>query len=609
MVDSVFGPEYRAVIDGAMKKGTRSVSVNGKKVEFPTPFPSPEDWRDNMIYFLMVDRFNNPSKQPNNLPYDAKYSKFQGGTLNGIREKLDYLASMGAGALWLSPVLKNCQAQDTYHNYGIMDFLNIDPRFGTNDDMVNLVNEAHARGMYVIMDIVLNHAGDIFEYEVNGSRHAEMPWSDTAYDIYWRDEKNRGQWKDAPAKCHPDAAVWPSELRRNDFFRRKGRTDKNELEGDFCSLKEMVTEYKDTAAKHDYYPVRNILIKAYQYAIAKFDLDGFRIDTLKYIERDFELLFGNSMREFALSIGKKNFFMFGEIFDGDDKIGNYIGRHSSDEQGVIGVDASLDFPLYFVLPGVIKGNIPARSVVDMFNKRKDIQKDLLSSHGEAGKYFVTFLDNHDVKYRFYYRDPVSPAKYDPQLTMGLAALLMIQGVPCVYYGTEQGLCGHIKSNDDSDDSYIREALWGKPGGFDESHPFYKALRELTAVRSANPALRYGRQYFRQVSDVGYNFAIADSPRGVLAFSRILNETENLVVLNTNTETSWNGNVIVDYALNPVGSKWNVLYSNLASKAQYTTMEFAEGRARIVNYGGNVTNGPARAINIKLLPMEVQILGK
>ncbi|MBF0563789.1 MAG: alpha-amylase [Nitrospirae bacterium] len=607
MVDSINSPLYRAAIEAAMKKTTKKVDVNGQTVEIISPFPSPGDWRDQWIYFIMVDRFNNPSKKPKKLPYDAMCTFFQGGTINGIREKLDYLNSMGVGALWLTPVLKNCQKQDGYHGYGIMDFLNVDPRFGTDSDLVRLVDEAHARGIYVIMDIVLNHCGDIFEYDDNGSRQREMPWRDDAYDVYWRDENDIGRWKDAPAQCHPDAAVWPAELRKNEYLRRRGRfRESNELEGDFCSLKEMVTKYPDKLSKHDYYPVRDILIKSYQYFIAKFDVDGFRIDTLKYIERDFELLFGNAMREFALSIGKKNFFTFGEVADGEEKIALYTGRHTSDDDGVVGVDAALDFPLFENLPNVLKGYTPPVQVVNMYNHRKDVQKDLMSSHGEAGKYFVTFIDNHDRKKRFYYSDPSDPNKYAPQLTMGLAALLTIQGVPCIYYGTEQGLCGWTSTKEDS---FVREALWGKPGAFDEDHPFYKAVKSIAQVRASYPALRYGRQYFRQISGNGYEFGISSFKQGVLAYSRILFETENLVILNTNMNAAWEGFVIVDYALGPVGSKWNILYSNQGTKTQYQTTEVQAGSAKIIEPYGKITNGPARIVKVKLLPMEAQILGK
>jgi hypothetical protein len=93
------------------------------------------------------------------------------------------------------------------------------------------------------------------------------------------------------------------------------------------------------------------LIRAYQYVIARYDIDGFRIDTLRYLQGNLPQLFGNSVREFALSIGKKNFFTFGEVLDGN--VRGRTSRGSSaetrppadDADSLVGVDAALDYPL------------------------------------------------------------------------------------------------------------------------------------------------------------------------------------------------------------------------------------------------------------------------
>ena len=107
MPTSIWSPEVQTVFDQARVPGTRRVQVGDQSIEIPSPFPSPEDWRDRWIYFIMVDRFNNPGAPPRHLPWDSEYGDFQGGTINGIRQQLDYLQKLGAGALWLSPVLKN----------------------------------------------------------------------------------------------------------------------------------------------------------------------------------------------------------------------------------------------------------------------------------------------------------------------------------------------------------------------------------------------------------------------------------------------------------------------------------------------------------------------
>jgi len=131
---SVMDPNVQKVLDQAQTSRTRRISLPDKSVEIPIPFPSPEDWRDQWIYFLMVDRFNNPQNPPHFAPFDGICDQFQGGTINGVREQLDYLKQLGVGAIWLSPVLKNCQYNPTYHGYGIQDFLQVDPRFASDPE-------------------------------------------------------------------------------------------------------------------------------------------------------------------------------------------------------------------------------------------------------------------------------------------------------------------------------------------------------------------------------------------------------------------------------------------------------------------------------------------
>src|SRR3954467_3486400 len=125
MLDSLNDARVQTAFDRAAKVATKTVQVGGEARAITTPFPSPADWRDVCIYFLMVDRFNRPGGQPpRSMPYDRPFGGFQGGTFNGIRERLRYIKDLGAGAVWLSPVLKNRQSDDgTFHGYGIQDFL------------------------------------------------------------------------------------------------------------------------------------------------------------------------------------------------------------------------------------------------------------------------------------------------------------------------------------------------------------------------------------------------------------------------------------------------------------------------------------------------------
>ncbi len=600
MPSSVLSQEVRDAFASASTPQAVDVQVDGQPVRIQKPFPSPGDWRDQSIYFLMVDRFNRePFAPPLHLPFDGDHGVFQGGNIAGIRRRLSYLKDLGVGALWLSPVAKNCQFEDgTYHGYGFQDFLRIDPRFGTEQELQQLIDEAHARGIYIIFDVVLNHAGNVFDYDGFG---ATAPFRDSGYPVHWRDENGAPSFPDLAqaANLNDDAAVWPLELHRNELFRRKGKG--GEAGGDFESLKEFDTGRQDATQFAPAFPVRQVLIRAYQYLIAKFDVDGFRIDTLKFIEPEFARTFGNAMREFALSIGKKNFFTFGEVFDDEFKIAQFIGRNAGATEDPIGVDAALDFPLFFNLPGIAKGFAAPAALATLYERRKQIEKDVITSHGEASSHFVTFLDNHDMRERFYFRD--AHGRFDDQLTLGITCLFSLPGIPCLYYGTEQGLSGRGAA-----DLSVREALWGKPNAFDRTHSFYRVIQRINSVRAAEPALRYGRLYFRPVSGNAVDYGVSSFPSGVIAFSRILNEVEVVVVANTSIATGFDGHVIVDATLNPDDAAYRIVFSNKANpQLPDPVATRTAGTVRIQEPTGRMTTGPARTVRVRLAPAEVQIL--
>ena len=560
-----------------------------------SPFPSPADWRDHWIYFLLVDRFNNPAAPPRcSDPCD----RYQGGNFAGIQEQLPYLKDLGAGALWLSPVLMNPPwFTDYWGGYGISDFLRIEPRFCADPDLAaadpevadrefrDLVDSAHARGIYVILDIVLNHVGDLFAYEDGGDA---APWNPGGeYAVRWRNAQGapRVDWSDIGAFSVPEnTGIWPEEFQRNDYFRRRGTHDGSgdATRGDFDRLKELVTEYRITET--NLFPVRSHLIRAYQYLIAKFDIDGFRIDTLQYVEPDFARVFGNAMREYGLAIGKKNFFTFGEVWqdDDEDKIAEFIGRNTLKAEEFIGVDAAIDFPMRRRLVQICKGFAPPADLAGHFDYRRQVLRNIVSSHGDAGRYYVTFLDNHDLNERFH------NTQHPEQTPLALTCLMTLQGIPCIYYGTEQGLDGRGDRRE-----YAREALWGRPGAFASDHDIYRHIRDLTRLRADNPALRFGRQYFRECSGNGIDFGYSPYPGGVLAFSRILNDREVLVAANASPVQPAQVHVVVDSNLHPPGKTWTVLFSTHSQpQAPMPTS----------------TRGALRTLQLKLAPMEAQVLG-
>ncbi|MGA2179253.1 MAG: alpha-amylase family glycosyl hydrolase [Verrucomicrobiota bacterium] len=593
MFTSLFSPEIQAVLDNAQKAAGQPG---------PGPFPSPADWRDEVIYFLMVDRFNNPAAPPVHAPFDdPNYFAYQGGKFSGIKQRLAYIKNLGVGAIWLSPVLKNLPFDaGSYHGYGIHDFLRADPRFATkpanaDDELRSLVDAAHQAGLYVIFDIVLNHTGDVFAYNGNSS----ASYSSTPQTVQWRDAAGTAQPQDADVAAIPnppaDAVVWPSELQQNQYFRRQGQPDPNgdDTVGDFASLKQMLTADPD---------LQRFLIRAYQYVIARYDIDGFRIDTLRYLKGDLPRLFGNSIREFALAIGKKNFFTYGEVLDSsvETDIARFIGRNTSDPSGLVGVDAALDYPLFNTLKPTVKNFSPPATVANMYVLRKQVEQNVLSSHGDATRYFVTFLDNHDMKERIRFVQPGNEHQYDDQVTLGMACLHALPGIPCIYYGTEQGLHGS------GSDPAVREALWGIAPAFPQDSFFYVQLQKIAAVRNAEPALRYGRFYFRPVSGDSTNFGISPFPGGVLAWSRILNDQEVVVVANTNTGQGQSVDVILETLLSAAGDKLCILYSNKPNPAAPAAVRTLN-QVTVAEVDGTTGYGPLHTAHVTLQPMEVQIL--
>jgi hypothetical protein len=388
------------------------------------------DWRDCWIYFLMLDRFNNPAAGPRGPAWNQIYNSRHGGTFKGVQAQLGYLADLGAKAIWLSPVLKNSKPDFTYnyHGYEAQDFVNVDERFASDgtrataeSELEELVEEAHARGVYIVFDIVLNHAGRVFDYErpegvVSTFTDAGVmngPLGDEP-SIEWLNGFGfpRSDWKDAlpaPALLSADDAVWPTDLQNRLFFRRRGDklTDavgaSGFVPGDFGDMRQMVAEYDASVAgqealraQYGVAPVMAILIRAYQYLMARYDADAYRIDTVKYVQPDAVRNFGNAMREFGLSIGKKNFFTFGEIYDDEATIEGFVGRRTAGGEG-FGIDAALDFPLFYSLPAVAKGFAPVESIRNVFEQRKAAESQHAGSTGDAGVGAVVFAARHSMR--------------------------------------------------------------------------------------------------------------------------------------------------------------------------------------------------------------------
>ncbi len=341
-------------------------------------FPSPMAWEDQVFYFLMLDRFSNnkengyldnegnlvrtgttpiytPEANGNAVKTEADAkrwreagAKYVGGNLKGLKNKIGYLQRLGINALWISPIFKQVNFQETYHGYGIQNFLEVEPRFGTGQDLKEVVKTAHDKGIYVILDIILNHAGDVFSYDPDrywtqnsqGEWFLDPRWDNRHYKVKgWNDEKSNPTIpfeKAAPNNPpNENSAVFPLEMQDPATFTQKGRINNWEYdpefrEGDFYDLKDI----NHGSGQMDNYRVSGALrylCEAFKYWIAYADIDGFRIDTVKHMDKGATRYFVSVIREFTQSIGKENFFLLGEITGGRERAYETLGIFSKSQ--------------------------------------------------------------------------------------------------------------------------------------------------------------------------------------------------------------------------------------------------------------------------------------
>lgn len=540
---------------------------------------SPSDWEDEVLYFLLVDRFSNGNEKDMYRPEDYENAivdgesqkrwdeagrKWNGGTLKGIQSKLGYLKNLGVTAIWISPVFKQVAFEESYHGYGIQNFLDIDPHFGSREDLKNLVEEAHKNGIYVIADIILNHTGNVFSYKeqdtaysgeqfemeafLNEKGEALIPVDDLHVDDIW-----------------PDGGVWPKELMRRETFSRKGHITDWEsypeyVEGDFYSLKNIHT---GEGKYNDFIPTEalRVLTECYKYWMAYADLDGFRLDTVKHLEHGATRYFSTEIHEFAKVLGKKNFYIIGEITGGLE-----FAVESLDKTGL---DAALGInEIPEKLENVAKGYFDPVVFFDIFKNSK------LRGEEENRWYrdnVITMFDDHDMVTYREHKNRFCADKNTCQLLLNAVFLdLFSLGIPCIYYGTEQGFDG---SGDR--EKYVRECMFGGEFGafrtrgkhfFDEKNTLYLQVSKLCRIRKENLILRQGRQYQREISYNGEEFDLPhklgkDRHEGVIAWSRILSQNEAVMAINCDMEKERKVYVMLDFTNNIEGDEFICMYSS------------------------------------------------
>lgn len=498
----------------------------------------------------MVDRFHDDAARTPVSGGDRSagvptHDDFYGGTLKGVTGHLDYIAGLGCTCIWLSPVFESNAG--AYHGYNINNYLDIDPHFGTMTDLKDLVEAAHQRGMRVILDVVLNHSGDNWSYP-----------DDLRYS-YSRDERFAfGAWRRA------DRPI-PTELRNPAFYHRRGEISSSDgfdaspeaQHGDIFGLKNYVSDDDEAASE-----LIEVLIRTHCYWIREADVDGFRVDAAKHMGALACARFSSAVREYAYSLGKRGFFLFGEVASPEDEvIDRYIDQYASDldSGGTVffGLDSVLDFRLGADLPGVIKGLSDPRSLFD----RVEAQRTRAMSRGPVGRFLVSFIDNHDAFWQNGGRFANSAP--DDQVIAAMGYLLCALGTACIYYGTEQGFAGSGGDNE------MREAMFDRelPGTslLNTGCRIYQEIAKLAAIVLENPVLRFGRMYFREISGNHVDFGLPYGNAYTLAFSRILYGREVLVAYNV-SEHARSDSVIVDRSIRGAGGELRYLYGGAGTVA-------------------------------------------
>lgn len=495
------GPGSTAGPKAALKKP----AAGRLKLHVPSP-----DWRDQVIYFVMTDRFADGNPRNNDQgagEYDPRRrDRFSGGDLQGLIDRLDYIQGLGATALWITPPVLNQWLDATrgyggYHGYWAADFTRVDPHLGTLQDYRLLSDALHRRGMYLVQDIVVNHTGNFFDY-VGG-------WDPADPARFW--QANPGSRPQARPSQYPFDLNDPRDPRQ----RRAG----------IYHWTPAVADYTDRRQELDFQMsglddlntgnpvVRRALRASYAHWIREVGVDAFRIDTAFYVPPEYFLDFLHArdprapgIAEVARRTGRSDFLVFGEGFGIDrpfeDLQARKIESYMTGPDGRPVLPGMLNFPLYGALAEVFaRGRPPA----ELGHRIAALARLHARPHLMPG-----FLDNHDL-------DRFLAGGSEAALRQALLALFTLPGIPVIYYGTEQGLRDPRGS--------MFAAGWGSGGRdrFDTTAPLYRHIARLAALRRAEPLFSRGLPTMR---------AASEARSGVLAWSMQHEGQQALVLMNT-----------------------------------------------------------------------------
>lgn len=278
------------------------------------------DFRDETIYFVMTTRFYDGDPSNNVHCWDGK-SLNQGdpawrGDFKGLIEKLDYIKALGFTAIWITPVVENASGYD-YHGYHAMNFKKVDPRYESEDvDFQVLIDEVHARDMKIVLDVVFNHTGNFGEAFL--SPMFEKDYTADLADIEASMIKIPGRLPENYDQLTP-GQQYQARLAlmkntdgqnhdKNNHYHHFGNFNWDDITSQWAQI---AGDCVDLNTENPI--VYNYIVEAYSQFI-RMGVDGFRIDTGRHISRlVFNKVFNPAFLDVAKSVGKDNFFMFGEI--------------------------------------------------------------------------------------------------------------------------------------------------------------------------------------------------------------------------------------------------------------------------------------------------------
>lgn len=386
----------------------------------------------DVLYMLMPDRFADGNPDNNDIkgmnPYKTDRSQpslRHGGDLEGIRRHLDYFKELGVTALWFTPVLENNSPGGSYHGYATTDYYRVDPRFGTNDEYRRLTDEAHAKGLKIVMDMIFNHCG--FEH----------PWID---DMPSKD------WLNTPEWLYDRKDKTKAEVNRKYMQTTYKLTPTVDPYASAIDLKETVDGWfvpsmPDLNQRNPH--VIRYLIQNSIWWIETVGIDGIRMDTYPYADADAMALWMKTIDE-----EYPNFNVVGETWVSDPPYTAAWQKDSKISQRNSYLKTVMDFSFHAKINQAKYENTDG-SGNGMNRIYENFVYDYLYPNPSS---VMAFVENHDTD-RF-----LGNGRDTTALKQAMAILLTVKRIPQLYYGTEILMNGTKEKTD----GYVRKDF---PGGF------------------------------------------------------------------------------------------------------------------------------------------------